>query len=160
MDQWPKLRWAISSTLLRWHKIQKWSTVSFWNFPFNIVTVQLSLFLRPWMRGDCILVHIFAQTESHYTCLCSWLPACRQQLLSYYWGWAPCPGSCGCSPSCSYWSPRSRARALQQEQSPQWEACIPQWEARTPQLARSPHSLQLEKSPCSNNDPGQPKTNK
>ena len=35
-----------------------------------------------------------------------------------------------------------------------------QWEARTPQLASSPCSLQLEKSPHSDENPTQPKLNK
>ena len=39
----------------------------------------------------------------------------------------------------NYWSPSPRARALQQEKPPQWEA-------HTPQLESSPHSLQLEKA--------------
>ena len=45
------------------------------------------------------------------------------------------------------------ARALQQEEPPQWEA-------RAPQLERSPHSPQLDKSLCDNKDPVQPKINK
>ena len=42
-------------------------------------------------------------------------------------------------------------RALQQEKPLQWEA-------RAPQLESSPHSMQLEKSPCSNENPAQPKS--
>ena len=47
----------------------------------------------------------------------------------------------------------SRVRALQQEKSLQWEACVLQLES-------SPHSPQLEKSLSSNKDPAQPKINK
>ena len=46
-----------------------------------------------------------------------------------------------------------RERALRQEKPLAWEACAMQ-------LQKSPHALQLEKSPCSNEDPGQPKINK
>ena len=45
-----------------------------------------------------------------------------------------------------------RAGALQQETSPQSEAHTPH--------EGSPYSLQLEKSPCSSEDPAQPKINK
>ena len=48
---------------------------------------------------------------------------------------------------------RSRACALQQEKPPQWEAHVPQPES-------SPCSPQLEKNPCGNEDPGEPKINK
>ena len=44
-----------------------------------------------------------------------------------------------------------RARAVQQEKPPQCEA-------QAPQLESSPHLLQLEKSPCGNKDPAQPKS--
>ena len=44
-----------------------------------------------------------------------------------------------------------RAHALQQEKPLVWDTC-------TPQLENSPHSLQLEKSLCSNKDSAQPKT--
>ena len=46
-----------------------------------------------------------------------------------------------------------RARAPQQEKPLRWEAC-------TLQLERSSHSLQLERSQCSNKDPAQLKMNK
>ena len=52
------------------------------------------------------------------------------------------------SGSCNYWA--TPAFVPQQEKAPQWEACIPQ-------LDRSPHSPQLEKSLCGNQDPAQPK---
>ena len=42
-----------------------------------------------------------------------------------------------------------RALALQEEKPRQWEACSSQPESKS-------HSLQLEKSPCSNQDPVQP----
>ena len=68
MAQWPKLRRAISSTLLRRRKIQKWSTVYFWNFPFNIFTVQLSLFLRPrW--GETVYLCTYLHKQNHTTCV-------------------------------------------------------------------------------------------
>ena len=65
------------------------------------------------------------------------------------------PGTCNCwahvpqllKPACP------RARALHQEQPPQWKPC-------TPQLESSPHSLQLGRSLCSNKDPAQPRINK
>ena len=47
----------------------------------------------------------------------------------------------------------SRARALQEEKPPHWEAFAPQ-------LGRSPGSPQLEKSPHRTEDPTQPKINK
>ena len=59
----------------------------------------------------------------------------------------------------SYW-----ALVLQLLKSMCPRACAPQWEAtprRSPGTARksSPRSPQLEKSPCSNKDPAQPKIN-
>ena len=42
--------------------------------------------------------------------------------------------------------------SVQQEKPPQWEACTLE--------QSSPCSIQLEKSPCSNKDPAQPKMNK
>ena len=79
-----------------------------------------------------------------------------------YWACALEPGSCN-SRACALepWAhvlqglkPRCpRARALQQERPPQWEACSLQPEC-------SPCSPQLEKSLCSNEDPGQPKIKK
>ena len=47
----------------------------------------------------------------------------------------------------------SRAHALQQEKPLHWEA-------QAPQLKSSPHLPQLEKSPCSKEDPAEPKMNK
>ena len=41
----------------------------------------------------------------------------------------------------------------------QWEK-PQQWKALTPQLETHPHLQQIEKSPCSNEDPAQPKLNK
>ena len=79
-----------------------------------------------------------------------------------YWACALEPGSCN-SRACALepWAhvlqglkPRClRARALQRERPPQWEACSLQPEC-------SPCSPQLEKSLCSNEDPGQPKIKK
>ena len=46
----------------------------------------------------------------------------------------------------------SRAYASQMERAPQWEVCALQLQSR-------PHSPQLEKNPCSNKDPAQPKIN-
>ena len=46
-----------------------------------------------------------------------------------------------------------RARVLQQEKPPQWET-------PAPQLQRGTHSPQLEKSPGSIEDPGEPKINR
>ena len=69
-----------------------------------------------------------------------------------YWACALDPGSC------NYWAhgPQllkptcPRAHTLQQEKPPQRKA-------RKAQLECSPRSLQLERSPCSNEDPAQPK---
>ena len=55
--------------------------------------------------------------------------------------------------SCNYGAGRPRAHALQQEKPPQWET-------RAPQPGSSPHSLQLERTPCSIEYPAQPKINK
>ena len=54
-----------------------------------------------------------------------------------YWACAIAPGSHNCM---------SRARALQQEKSLQWEACVLHLES-------SPQAPQLEKSLSSNKDP-------
>ena len=70
------------------------------------------------------------------------------------WVCAPEPGSH------SYWAQvlhllkpaHPRARALQQEK-------LPRWDAWAPQLESSPHSWQPEKSPHSKEDPAQPKIN-
>ena len=44
------------------------------------------------------------------------------------------------------WAPRA---CVSQEKPPQWENCM--------QLGSSSHTLQLEKTPCSQEDPEQPK---
>ena len=67
----------------------------------------------------------------------------HEQQLSVYFR--------ACSPN--YWDQVSSAWAWQQKQPPQWEAY-------RLQLESGPLSLQLEKSPCSKEDPAQPKINK
>ena len=56
-----------------------------------------------------------------------------------------------CATTMELWIPGAanpRDCALQQEKPQQWEACAPQLEG-------SPHSPQLEKGPCSHEDPAQ-----
>ena len=81
----------------------------------------------------------------------SHMPQATKPMSRNYQVCAPEPGSC------NYWAHvpqllKPRAQALQQEKPPQWEARAAQ--------ESSPCSLQLEKSPCSNHDPAQPKINK
>ena len=58
---------------------------------------------------------------------------------------------------------RSRARALQPEKALQrllsTQESVCEIKTQTPQPESSRHSPQLEKSPCSNKDPAQPKIN-
>ena len=64
-----------------------------------------------------------------------------------------CPGAATTEPTChNCWGPHPRARILQQEKPPQWEAQAPQLEGN-PLLATARESL------CSNEDPAQPKLN-
>ena len=63
-----------------------------------------------------------------------------------YWACALEPGKCNC------WAHVPRACAPHQEKPLQWETLAPQLES-------SLHSPQLEKTPCKNEQPAQPKIN-
>ena len=67
------------------------------------------------------------------------------------WTWLSHKYTCSGAQNCNYWA-RPRAQAQQQEKPLQWEAYVLQLES-------SPHSLQLEKSLRSNEDPAQSKIN-
>ena len=80
------------------------------------------------------------------TCHGASKPVCHN-----YWTCALEPGSCNCWAHVPQLRKPTHPRASTPQEKP------PQWEARAPQLESSPHSPQLEKSLCSNDDSAQPK---
>ena len=79
------------------------------------------------------------------------LPRATEPVHHNSWACAQEPGSC------NYWDHVSQLLkpACPRVHAPQEKP--PQWEAHVLQIENSPQSLQLEKSPCSNEDPAQPK---
>ena len=131
---------------------KKWLISNSWTSGFSVFFFSSRF---PWIKltdkstilraspGGSVVKNLLPMQETQVRSLVQEDPMCWSTAKSVCHNNWPCALEHG---SYNYWSPHSRARALQQEKPPQWEAC-------TPQLDSSPHSPQPEKSPHSNKEP-------